>query len=277
MKILAIGGMVGHFREIKVQLEHCGLQVETANSGSKGFQILETNPSIDLVVLDAASTADACGQRFLRAVKTSARLCRIPILVAGRSFTADQLMHYLQQGAGDVVLLPSDEATLIAKIERAAKRGKLTVLVVDDEPAVVEVLTSFLELERFNPRSANSAEEALALLEQEHAHAVVADIGLPGMSGLELLATIKERWPEIPVIIITGRGSRLQPVDAIASRADACFAKPFNNTELIETLRQVLLHTHPLPQANAFPPPRVRHASLPEDRRPVPCPTGAGA
>jgi CheY-like chemotaxis protein len=277
MKILAIGGMVGHFREIKVQLEHGGLQVETAPSGSKGFQILETNPSIDLVILDAASTADGCGQSFLRAVKTSARLCRIPILVAGRSFTADQLTRYLQQGADDVVLLPSDEATLIAKIERAAKRGKLTVLVVDDEPFIVKILTSFLELERFNPRSANSAEEALALLEQERTHAVVADIGLPRMSGLELLATIKERWPEIPVIIITGRASRLQPADAIASRADACFAKPFNNTELIETLRQVLLHTHPLPQVSAFPPPRVRHASLPEDRRPVPRAAGAEA
>ena len=249
MKILMVGSRTRHFLGVKTVLEQQDFGVEIEHFCSTGLQHLESDPKIDLVVLDADSIEEF--ERFLRTVRNSPRLRSTPVLVTMQTLTTDDLLAYRRLGASDVVLLPCQEDTLLAKVQAADQHGKRTVLVVDDEVGVIEVLSSFLELERFKPLTAGSAEGAIGLLEQHSVHAVVTDIGLPGMSGLDLLVVIKARWPCCPVILITGRASGFRPEQVTENGADGYFAKPFSNIELIATLRRVLQRAEPGPLTNA--------------------------
>src|SRR5580658_7648659 len=78
-----------------------------------------------------------------------------------------------------------------------------SILVIDDEAAIRESLEVLLTLEGYAVRMANDGEQGLRVLELENFDLVLLDLALPGQSGLELLPQIKERQPELPVIMIT--------------------------------------------------------------------------
>jgi CheY-like chemotaxis protein len=80
------------------------------------------------------------------------------------------------------------------------------ILVVDDEPSVREMFSDLLKKEDCAVTVLSNAEEALQLLEKECFDAVLMDIKLPGMSGMEALKKIKDNNPSLPVIMITGFG-----------------------------------------------------------------------
>ena len=77
------------------------------------------------------------------------------------------------------------------------------VLVVDDEPTITDMLRDVLSLEPYEILSANSAEEALAILEWEPADVVISDERMPGMSGSEFIALVRQKYPETIRIILT--------------------------------------------------------------------------
>src|SRR5687767_15713370 len=78
-----------------------------------------------------------------------------------------------------------------------------TVLVVDDDEIIRDVLCELFNEEHLC-HATSTAEQALTLLEAVEYDIAVIDISLPGMSGLELLGNMRQRWPQTPVIIITG-------------------------------------------------------------------------
>jgi CheY-like chemotaxis protein len=80
------------------------------------------------------------------------------------------------------------------------------ILVVDDEPSVRDMFEELLKKEDCAVTSLSNAEDALELLEKECFDAVLMDIKLPGMSGMEALKRIKDKLPGLPVIMITGFG-----------------------------------------------------------------------
>ena len=82
-----------------------------------------------------------------------------------------------------------------------------SILVIDDEAAIRESLEVLLTLEGYSLRMANDGEHGLRMLEQENFDLVLLDLALPGQSGMELLPQIKERQPELPVIMITAYGT----------------------------------------------------------------------
>src|SRR2546427_9485124 len=81
------------------------------------------------------------------------------------------------------------------------------ILIVEDEPAMCELLTSFFSQKAHNVDTVQDGEHAIARLEQQDYALVITDIKLPGMSGLELLARIRVDWPEVAVIIMTAFSS----------------------------------------------------------------------
>ncbi len=81
------------------------------------------------------------------------------------------------------------------------------ILVVDDEDILGEMLSDVLSLEGYEVTVVRSGEDALVRLTEGPYQLVVTDNSMPGMSGLELLAQIRDRWPEIPVILMTAYGS----------------------------------------------------------------------
>ncbi len=107
-----------------------------------------------------------------------------------------------------------------------------TILIVDDELSMREFLQILLKKEGYQSLTACNGSEALSLVENHFVDLVISDIRMPAMSGLELLAALKEKNPGIPVIMITAFAS---PEDAVAAMRDGAFdyiTKPFNVDEI---------------------------------------------
>jgi len=86
------------------------------------------------------------------------------------------------------------------------RKSKKRVLVVDDEPAVVTMISDFLRSEGFETLSAVSAADAQTRLEESQVDAMLLDIQMPQEDGLTFLKRVKERYTELPVVMLTGAG-----------------------------------------------------------------------
>lgn len=111
-------------------------------------------------------------------------------------------------------------------------RSEFEILVIDDEPAVREVLALRIEGWGFHVRVAADAEEAEAALEESTPAVIISDVVLPGLSGLDLLARLQELGRDIPVIMITAHGSIDAAVEAMKLGARDFLTKPLDYTEL---------------------------------------------
>ena len=88
--------------------------------------------------------------------------------------------------------------------------------------------------------TAASGEEALKILESAPPHVVVSDVMMPGLGGIELLKRIRERYPGVRVILLTGMSCAFDTEEAKRLGAFACLMKPLNIKELIETIQQAV-------------------------------------
>lgn len=113
-----------------------------------------------------------------------------------------------------------------------------SILVVDDEPNYLIVLSELLKDEGFEVFTASSGIEGLKIIEDVDLDVVITDMQMPGMNGLEFLQEIKKRIPELPVIVITAFAEVDKAVEAMQSGAINYLAKPFSNDELIITINK---------------------------------------
>jgi DNA-binding response OmpR family regulator len=124
-----------------------------------------------------------------------------------------------------------------------------TVLVVDDEPIVREVVVSYLEREGYRTLEAGDGDRARELVEAESPGLVVLDVMLPGADGLELCRWIRAR-SELPVIMLTARGEEADRIVGLELGADDYVTKPFSPRELAARVRTVLRRSsHEVPKA----------------------------
>jgi DNA-binding response OmpR family regulator len=114
-----------------------------------------------------------------------------------------------------------------------------TVLVVDDEPIVRDVVVRYLRRDGYTTLEAGDGETARALLEDGAAELVVLDVMLPGMDGLHLCQWIRER-SDVPVIMLTARGEEADRIVGLELGADDYVTKPFSPRELAARVRTVL-------------------------------------
>jgi DNA-binding response OmpR family regulator len=119
-----------------------------------------------------------------------------------------------------------------------------TVLVVDDEPIVREVVCSYLEREGYRTLEAGDGVEARGLLERDQPALVVLDLMLPGTDGLELCRWIRSR-STVPVIMLTARGEEADRIVGLELGADDYVTKPFSPRELVARVKTVLRRTAP--------------------------------
>lgn len=102
------------------------------------------------------------------------------------------------------------------------------ILCVDNESEITGLLKALLEAEGYGVSTARDGEEALDLLHRETAHAAIIDLSMPKMDGLNLLKRIKQQYPAIDVMIITGHGTVKNAVEAIKAGAYDFLEKPMN-------------------------------------------------
>jgi two-component system nitrogen regulation response regulator NtrX len=120
-------------------------------------------------------------------------------------------------------------------------RGTMTtILVVDDDPRIQDALRRLFDLEGFRMLSAGSGEEALDLLAREEADAVLLDVVLPGMDGLETLAALRSREGAPPVVMISAQGTIETAVRAVREGAHDFLEKPLGADRLLIVLRNAL-------------------------------------
>ena len=121
-----------------------------------------------------------------------------------------------------------------------------TVLVVDDEIAIRETLAQILGYEDYRVPTAGTGQEALDLLDEQPADAVLLDVKMPGMDGFEVLARIQETHPELPVIVISGHGDIQTAVQAVKQGAYDFLEKPLDRSRLLVTLQNCLSYRQAL-------------------------------
>ena len=114
-----------------------------------------------------------------------------------------------------------------------------TVLVVDDEPIVRDVVVRYLERDGYRTLEAATGDEARRVLEREEASLVVLDVMLPGMDGLQLCRWIRAR-SDLPIVMLTARGEESDRIVGLELGADDYLAKPFSPSELVARVRAVL-------------------------------------
>ena len=113
------------------------------------------------------------------------------------------------------------------------------ILVVDDEPAILRLLSGVLERGGYRVESAGTAKDAMAALERGGADAMLLDLGLPDRDGMEMIAAVRARY-QFPVIVITARHDTAEKITALDLGADDYVTKPFDADELLARLRSAL-------------------------------------
>jgi two-component system, NtrC family, nitrogen regulation response regulator GlnG len=119
---------------------------------------------------------------------------------------------------------------------------EITIWVIDDDRSIRWVLEKAFKQAGMNIQSFESADKVLKLLEREEPDALITDIRMPGMSGLELLETINERHPDLPVIIMTAHSDLDSAVSAYQGGAFEYLPKPFDVDDAVELVRRAVEH-----------------------------------
>lgn len=119
---------------------------------------------------------------------------------------------------------------------RVQQRAQLTVYLVDDDPAIRDALSLSLSLRGYPIALFASAEDLLNAYDAEWAGCVIADIRMPGLSGLQLQTVLMERGSTLPVVIITGHGDVTSARTAFRNQAVDFLEKPFDDELLISAI-----------------------------------------
>ncbi|MDH7499998.1 MAG: response regulator, partial [candidate division NC10 bacterium] len=124
--------------------------------------------------------------------------------------------------------------------ERAREVRTGHILVVDDVKALRDAFSRMLSRAGHSVRIAASGREALELFHKEDFDMVITDLGMPDMSGWEVARSVKERKPQVPVILITGWGAQLDDQKAKESGVDLILSKPFTIREILRVASEAL-------------------------------------
>jgi two-component system, OmpR family, KDP operon response regulator KdpE len=124
------------------------------------------------------------------------------------------------------------------------------VLVVDDEPQIIRALRVALTAQGYEVVAAVNGEEALDAAATAPPDAVILDLGLPGLSGLEVCRSLRE-WSPVPILVLSARSAEREKVAALDLGADDYVTKPFGMDEVLARLRAALRRSSAAPPVEA--------------------------
>jgi len=114
------------------------------------------------------------------------------------------------------------------------------ILLVDDDPLVCDSIRRMLEFDQRKVEVATNANDALALCEKERFDLIILDYMMPVMKGDKLAALLKERFPQLPIIMITADAGKVESPEQRPQGVDLMVAKPFRLDELRDAVSRVL-------------------------------------
>jgi len=127
---------------------------------------------------------------------------------------------------------------------------KLKVLLVDDDPQLIKLVSSNLKSVGYTVMTALDAPLALDIIDREMPDLIVLDIMLPGIDGYEFCQRIRE-FTDVPIVMLTAKVEDADKVRGLKLGADDYITKPFNVEELLARIEAVLRRARPLEESNA--------------------------
>lgn len=126
---------------------------------------------------------------------------------------------------------------------------KVTIHVVDDDPAMRESLAFLLDVNGFKSKTYESADAFMASAALDGPSCVISDIRMPGLNGIELLRQLRKKQLSCPVVLMTGHGDIALAVEAMKAGAADFIEKPFDDAVLLRAIRTAL-QSHPSAQVD---------------------------
>lgn len=126
-------------------------------------------------------------------------------------------------------------------IPRIKNKKRETILIVDDDKAIRDLLKRILEREGYACESAVDAEEAIDFLKDQRYDLVISDVAMPGKSGIQLLEEIRTNYPNIPTLMISGNSTRKTAESVISMGAYDFLVKPFQKKQVLISVSNALM------------------------------------
>lgn len=120
--------------------------------------------------------------------------------------------------------------------------NKMLVLIVEDEIAISNFISTVLTHNNYNVIKAEKGKEAIQLISSHCPDLILLDLGLPDIDGTEVIKAIRT-WSNIPIIVVSARGFEREKVEALDLGADDYITKPFGTSELLARIRTALRHS----------------------------------
>jgi len=223
-------------------LERRGFVVTCATRGEQALAIARSC-RVDVLVLDVKMPGIDGEETYRRLHREHPGL---PVLMLTGHGSVPQAFQMSKDGVFDYLAKPCEPDELARRIRQAAASASrrpraaqrpVDLLLVDDDPELLEALAPALERREMTVRTAASADQAVAQLDRRPAEVVVVDLRLPGLSGLELVHLLRSR-PEAPeVVVLTGHPDVATAVAAMQAGAADYLVKPPDLERLVELIR----------------------------------------
>ena len=118
----------------------------------------------------------------------------------------------------------------------------MKILVADDDPQILRALSITLTARGYDVATAADGKEALRLAVDKHPDLIVLDLGMPGLTGIEVIEAVRA-WSRVPILVVSGRSGSRDKVDALDAGADDYVTKPFAADELLARIRALSRRT----------------------------------
>ena len=238
--VLAIDDSADVIYMVKEHLIEAGFKVVGAQTGAEGLDLARRLRPV-AITLDII-LPDMDGWQVLHALKTDPITKDIPVILLT---ILDKQTLGMQLGASDYLVKPIDPQLLLTTLERLVPHSEIdhTLLVVDDDESVPDMVAQLLEKEPYQVRAAVDGLDALQKIEEEKPDAILLDLLMPRLDGFGLLARLRESADTagIPVIVLTAKRLTTEETALLASSAQQIIQKQgLAGEELVKELGQVL-------------------------------------
>ncbi|WP_148252986.1 response regulator [Aidingimonas lacisalsi] len=115
-----------------------------------------------------------------------------------------------------------------------------SILIVEDEPKIARLVTDYLDNSGFQSHHIDHGDQVMAWLQDQQCDLMLLDLMLPGIDGLTLCRMIRERWPRLPVIMLTAKVEEVDRLLGLELGADDYICKPFSPREVVARIKAVL-------------------------------------
>lgn len=175
---------------------------------------------------------------FSASLKLVSRNLSVPVILGVAEENLEEVRNLKLPGIKEYISKPSTHESILNKIEIVVNQSRGSILIVDDEQSICDLLSNKLQNEGFRTLTAGDGIKALELLGLHNVKLVISDIQMPGMDGLQLTASIKQKNPAIPVLLITGYAGKYQNEDMVKAGASGMINKPFRMNEIIDAVKR---------------------------------------